>query len=104
MTIRIETEQIAYPLDSEFYPMIRVFESPYSVGDCPVDEAVLNTLIDPNWESYYEGTDMVRAFIADGEVAISSIEGNEYTEGASYEIRIYASDEVVATESTETTE
>lgn len=96
--IHINTEQIAYPLDAEYYPLIRVFEAPYTVGDCPVDEAVLNEHVpDEDYPYWYlsEGEATTRAEINLHGVTINALQDNDYTIDQEYEVRIYASDELV---------
>lgn len=95
--ISIAVEQIAYPLDSEYYPLMRVFAAPYSEGDCPIDEATINEQ-DENlsrWTIYAENGTITRADITSNIVYIMALDGNDYTVGDSYEVRIYASDELV---------
>lgn len=92
--VTVTTEQIAYPLESDYYPMIRVFESPYTVGDCPIDEVTLtDTTSTTEWRASENG--YTRARIRENEVFIAALEGNNYEIDKQYELRIYASDEVV---------
>ena len=96
--ILIATEQMAYPINSEYYPLIRVFEAPYTVGDCPVDEVVVSGIELEGGEDIWlvrDGDSDRRACITNTYVQIVADSENDYTEGDSYEIRIYASDELV---------
>lgn len=98
--ISISTAESAYPTDSDYYPLIRVFLAPYSEGDCPVDEQLVNdTDTDDESQVYWkvvdEDSDASRAFISELGVFISAESDNEYTVGESYEIRIYQSDVAV---------
>lgn len=88
--ISIYTEQIAYPLSSQYYPQIRVFEAPYSVGDCPIDEITLSSKNSTSW--YALSGDILRAEIDDSSVTLHAEEGREYTIGKEYEVRVYQSD------------
>lgn len=95
--IRIETDSLVYANNSQYYPKIVVYETPYESGDCPVDEIVLNGLESVNSETTWSGDvkDEIRAVITDSEVMITCTDENPYEEGKSYEVRIYPSDEAV---------
>lgn len=96
--IYIETEEVAYPFDSQYYPLIRVFEAPYSVGDCPVDEVQLSEYNENEWYVDDSEDNKRRASIDENRVSIRSVEGNDYEIDKSYEVRIYPSDEIVPQE------
>lgn len=112
--VTVATEQIVYPLDSEYYPVIRVFEAPYSEGDCPVDEIIVNgfdyhydletdTDVPYMWAinevTFSEGYSY-RAYISNESVFIRCTSDNEYELGKDYELRVYPSDELVQQEET----
>lgn len=95
--IRIGTDSLVYANNSEYYPKIVVYETPYESGDCPVDEIILNGLESVNGETTWSGDvkDEIRAVITDNEVMITCTDENPYEDGKTYEVRIYPSDEIV---------
>lgn len=90
-TITILTEQAAYSLDEEYYPLIRVFEAPYTVGDCPIDEVLVRGYTGNEW--FCKDGTSIRASIDDTQVTIRCESENEYTVDKEYEVRIYRSNE-----------
>lgn len=110
MDIYFETEQVAYPFDSPTYPLIRVFNAPYEEGDCPVDTILCNALTTYQagteeefmlWEHVetVEGEEQWRATIGDVFIKLTDYTGEAYVLGNSYEVRIYASDIEVESDS-----
>lgn len=97
--IRIETDSLVYANNSQYYPKIVVYETPYESGDCPVDEIILNSLesVDgvTTWSGDITSDYGTRAVITDSEVMITCTDENPYEDGKSYEVRIYPSDEAV---------
>ena len=97
--IRIETDSLVYANESEYFPKIVVYETPYESGDCPVDEITLNDLRYAGGVTEWSGDVTIdygiRAIITDSEVRITCTDENPYEEGKSYEVRIYPSDEAV---------
>lgn len=97
--IRIETDSLVYANNSEYYPKIVVYETPYEPGDCPVDEIILNGLESVDGETTWSGDVMsdygTRAVITDNEVMITCTDEHPYEDGKTYEVRIYPSDEAV---------
>ena len=95
--IRIGTDSLVYANNSEYYPKIVVYETPYESGDCLVDEIVLNGLESVDGKTTWSGDnkDEIRAVITDSEVMITCTDENPYEDGKTYEVRIYPSDEAV---------
>lgn len=99
--VGVATESLAYPINPAptYYPKLVVYEAPYEVGDCPVDEIVLNYMgsadSDVKWRGDVNDEYGVRASITDTLVSIKCTDDNQYEDGKSYELRIYPSDEVI---------
>lgn len=80
----------AYPIDSEYLPIIRVFEAPYTDGDCPIAEYLL-TSDGYQWLLYSDDDRHVIAGIGLGAVSVTDTLEVPFVEGKSYEVRIYES-------------
>lgn len=94
LTISCPTDTYAYSLDANYKPIVRVYESPYKSGDCPVIEELLN-LGASSWVN--TSTDF-SVSINERVVDVLDFTEEVLEENKSYEIRIYQSDVIVQRE------
>lgn len=90
--ISIPSESIAYPLDSANMPQLAVYNAPYNEGDCPLWVLILQKDTALNrWEAQTPSSDTNYAKIDGQSVTVIDWDADVFTEGNSYEIRIYDS-------------
>lgn len=94
LTISCPTDTYAYPLDANYKPIVRVYESPYKSGDCPVIEELLNL----GATSWVNSSADFSVSINERVVDVLDFTRETLEENKDYEIRIYQSDELVQRE------
>lgn len=100
LTISCTTDTYAYPLDADYKPIVRVYESPYKSGDCPIIEEVLGIFQSDGtgtWALVNPSTDLSIA-INERRIDVLDFTREILEENKDYEIRIYQSDELVQRE------
>lgn len=94
LTISCTTDTYAYPLDADYKPIVRVYESPYRSGDCPIIEEILGL----GATSWVNNSADFSVSINERVVDVLDFTRETLEENKDYEIRIYQSDELVQRE------